>query len=306
LETDEEILDANRVGINWLLANHRDLIDAEFALNEGGGVGLKAGKPLRNVVQTSEKISISYEFEVRNKGGHSSLPTKDNAIYRLAAGLVRLSEFNFPVKFNAATRAYFERAAEWAAPQAAADIRSVLSGELDPASPSIARLSANPLYNAQLHTTCVVTMLEGGHAVNALPQTARAKVNCRILPGESVPDVKLTLQRVLADGQITVTQIGEPILSAPSELNPEVMGAIKKITEELWPGTPVVPFMGAGATDGSALRNAGIPTYGQTGLSGDIEDVRVHGKDERVSVEAFYKGLDYHYRLIKRLSEGHR
>ena len=148
-------------------------------------------------------------------------------------------------------------------------------------------------------------MLEGGQAVNALPQTARAKVNCRILPGEPVPEVKATLERVLGDDQITVTQIGEPILSAPSALNPEVMGAIKKITEELWPGTPVVPFMGAGATDGSALRNAGIPTYGQTGLSGDIEDVRVHGKDERVSVEAFYKGLDYHYRLVKALSEGH-
>src|SRR5208337_3013528 len=190
LETDEEILDANGVGINWLLANHRDLIDAAFALNEGGGVALKAGKPLRNVVQTSEKISLSYELEVKNKGGHSSLPRKDNAIYRLAAGLVRLSEFNFPVKFNETTHAYFERAAGWEGQEAAADIRSVL--------------------------------------------------------------------------------------------NPEVMGAIKKITGEMWPGTPVVPFMSAGGTDGSALRNAGIPTYGQTGLSGDMEDVRAHGKDERV------------------------
>ena len=305
LETDEEILDANGVGINWLLANHRDLIDAAFALNEGGGVALKAGKPLRNVVQTSEKISISYGLEVKNKGGHSSLPRKDNAIYRLAAELVRLSEFNFPVKFNETTRAYFERAAEWEGQEAAADIRSVLAGNPDPASPSITRLSVNPIYNAQLRTTCVATMLEGGHAVNALPQMARAKVNCRVLPGESVPDVKQTLQRVLADDQITLVQIGEPILSAPSALNPEVMGAIKKITGEMWPDTPVVPFMSPGATDGSALRNAGIPTYGQTGLSGDMEDVRAHGKDERVSVEAFYKGLDYHYRLIKVLSEGH-
>ena len=305
LETDEEILDANRLGINWLLANHRDLIDAEFALNEGGGVGLKAGKPLRNTVQTSEKISISYELEVKNKGGHSSLPAKDNAIYRLAAGLARLSEFNFPVKFNETTRAYFERAAEWEGPQAAADIKSVLSGKPDPASPSITRLSANTLYNAQLRTTCVATMLEGGHAVNALPQTARAWVNCRILPGESVPDVKGTLQRVLADDQITVTQTGEPILSVPSDLNPEVMGTIKKITEEIWPGTPVVPFMSTGATDGSALRNAGIATYGNTGLSGDMDDMRAHGKDERISIEAFYKGLDYHYRLVKALSGGH-
>ena len=147
-------------------------------------------------------------------------------------------------------------------------------------------------------------MLEGGHAVNALPQTARAKVNCRVLPGEPVPEVKATLERVLGDDQITVTQIGEPILSVPSELNSEVMGTIKKITEEIWPGTPVVPFMSPGATDGSALRNAGIATYGNTGLSGDMDDVRVHGKDERVSIEAFYKGLDYHYRLVKALSGG--
>ena len=146
-------------------------------------------------------------------------------------------------------------------------------------------------------------MLEGGHAVNALPQTARAKVNCRILPGEFVSDVKQTLQRVLADDQIGVTQIGEPILSAPSALDSEVMGAIKKITREISPGTPVVPFMSAGATDGSALRNAGIPTYGQTGLTGDMEDVRAHGKDERVSVEAFYQGLEYHYGWSKRCRE---
>ena len=185
-------------------------LDAAFALNEVGGVALKAGKPLRNVVQTSEKISLSYELEVKNKGGHSSLPRKDNAIYRLAAGLVRLSEFNFPVKFNETTRAYFERAAGWEEQEAAADIRSVLAGNPGPASPSITRLSANPLYNAQLRTTCVASMLEGGHAVNALPQTVRAKVNCRIFPGESVPDVKQTLQRVLADDQITVTQIYMP------------------------------------------------------------------------------------------------
>ena len=305
LETDEEILDANRLGINWLLANHRDLIEAEFALNEGGSVGLKAGKPVRNAVQMSEKISVSYELEVKNKGGHSSLPARDNAIYRLAAGLIRLSEFNFPLKFNDTTRAYFERAAEWEGPQLAADIRSVISGKPDPAALSFVRLSANPVYNAQLRTTCVATMMEGGHAVNALPQTARAKVNCRVLPGEPVPEVKATLERVLGDDQITVTQIGEPILSVPSELNSEVMGKIKKITEEMWPGTPVVPLMSASATDGSALRNAGIPTYGNTGLSGDMEDVRAHGKDERISVEAFYQGLEYHYRLVKALSEGH-
>jgi acetylornithine deacetylase/succinyl-diaminopimelate desuccinylase-like protein len=305
LETDEEVLDANGLGIQWLLANHRDLIDAEFALNEGGNVGMKAGKTVRNSVQTSEKVYISYELEVRNKGGHSSLPSKDNAIYRLAASLVRLSEFNFPIKFNETTRAYFERAAEWEGQQLAGDIRSVLSEKPNPASLSIVRLSSNPVYNAQLRTTCVATMLEAGHAVNALPQMAKAKVNCRVLPGESVADVKATLERVLGDEQIKVTQIGEPVLSVPSALNQEIFDTIKKVTNELWPGIPVVPIMSTGATDGSYLRNAGIPTYGHSGLPGDIDDVRAHGKDERVLLEAFYQGLEYQYRLVKALSGAH-
>jgi acetylornithine deacetylase/succinyl-diaminopimelate desuccinylase-like protein len=304
LETDEETLDANGLGIQWLLANHRDLIDAEFALNEGGNVGMKAGKPVRNRVQTSEKVYISYELEVRNKGGHSSLPSKDNAIYRLAAGLVRLSEFNFPIKFNETTKAYFERAASWEGAQLAADIKSVLSEQPDPASLSIVRLSSNPVYNAQLRTTCVATMLEGGHAINALPQMARAKVNCRVLPGESVAEVKATLERVLGDEQIKVTQIGEPVLSVPSALNQEIFDTIKKVTNEMWPGIPVVPTMSTGATDGSYLRNAGIPTYGHSGLPGDIDDVRIHGKDERVLIQAFYEGLEYQYRLVKALSGG--
>jgi acetylornithine deacetylase/succinyl-diaminopimelate desuccinylase-like protein len=304
LETDEEILDANGLGIQWLLANHRDLIDAEFALNEGGNVGLKAGKPVRNSVQTSEKVYISYELEVRNKGGHSSLPSKDNAIYRLAAGLVRLSEFNFPIKFNETTKAYFERAAEWEGQQLAADIRSVLSEKPGPGALSIVRLSANPVYNAQLRTTCVATMLEAGHAVNALPQMAKGKVNCRVLPGESVADVKATLERVLSDEQIKVTQIGEPVLSVPSALNQEIFDTIKKITSEMWPEIPVVPTMSTGATDGSFLRNAGIPTYGHSGLPGDIDDVRAHGKDERVRIQSFYEGLEYQYRLVKALSGG--
>jgi len=282
LDTDEEILDRDALGIQWLLKNHRDLIDAEFALNEGGSVGLKNGKPIRNSVQTSEKVSLSYQLEVKNRGGHSSLPTKDNAIYRLAEGLARLSKFTFPFKLNETTRAYFERTAELEGEQIAADIRSVISGRPDLASLSLVRLSANPVYNAQLRTTCVATMLEGGHAYNALPQVARATVNCRIMPGEPVDDVKATLVRVLADDQIAVTQMGEPILSAPSALHGEIMGVLAKLSAEFWPGAPIVPTMSASATDGSYLRNAGIPTYGHSGLAGDVDDVRVHGRDERV------------------------
>jgi len=304
LETDEEILDRDALGIQWLLKNYRDLIDAEFALNEGGSVGLKNGKPIRNSIQTSEKVSLSYQLEVKNRGGHSSLPTRENAIYRLAEGLARLSKFNFPFKLNETTRAYFERIAELEGEQVAADIRSVTSGRPDPASPSLVRLSANPVYNAQLRTTCVATMLEGGHAYNALPEVARATVNCRIMPGEPVNEVDATLVQVLADDQIAVTQIGEPVLSAPSALHGEIMGAVGKLSAEFWPGAPIVPTMSAGATDGSYLRNAGIPTYGHSGLAGDVDDVRVHGRDERVLVKSFFDGQEYLYRLVKMLSGG--
>jgi acetylornithine deacetylase/succinyl-diaminopimelate desuccinylase-like protein len=247
---------------------------------------------------------VSYQLEVTNRGGHSSLPTKDNAIYHLAEGLARLSKFTFPFKLNETTRAYFERIAEFEGDQMAADIRSVVSGRPNPGALSLVRLSANPVYNAQLRTTCVATMLEGGHAYNALPQVARATINCRIMPGEPVDEVKATLVQVLADDQISVTQMAEPVLSAPSALHEEIMGAVEKVSAAFWPGVPIVPTMSAGATDGSYLRNAGIPTYGHSGLAADVDDNRVHGKDERVQVKAFFDGQDYLYRLVKALSGG--
>src|SRR5258708_24509291 len=251
LETDEEILDKDALGIQWLLKNHRDLIDAEFALNEGGGVGLKDGKPIRSSVQTSEKVSASYELTVKNKGGHSSLPVKDNAIYRLAAGLTRLLTFSFPVSLNETTRAFFERTAQMEGGQVAEDLRAVLSGQSDPAAAAAARLSANAFYNAQLRTTCVATMLDGGVAINALPQLASAKVNCRIMPGEPVDGVKATLERVLADAQIKVTQLDKADLSAPSALNEEVMAAIEKLSQQFWPHAVLLPTISADATDGT-------------------------------------------------------
>jgi acetylornithine deacetylase/succinyl-diaminopimelate desuccinylase-like protein len=302
LETDEEIGDRDVLGIRWLLKNHRDLIDAEFALNEGGGVGLKSGKPIRVSVQTSEKVNSAYVLEVKNRGGHSSLPTQDNAIYHLAEGLARLSKFAFPLRLNETTRAYFAQTAELESSQVAADIRSVISETPDMA--ALARLSANPAYNAQLRTTCVATTLQGGHAFNALPQLARATVNCRIMPGEPVDEVKATLERVLADPQISVRQVGQSLLSAPSPLNEEIMGATMKVAAEFWPGTPVVPAMSAPSSDGSYLRNAGIPTYGNSGLAGDVDDFRAHGKDERVLVKSFFDGVEYQYRLVRTLSGG--
>jgi acetylornithine deacetylase/succinyl-diaminopimelate desuccinylase-like protein len=302
LETDEEIFDRDRLGIQWLIKNHRDLIDAEFALNEGGGVAMKDGKPIRNSVETSEKIALTYQLDVKNKGGHSAVPMKDNAIYHLAEGLVRLSKFSFPTHLNDTTRAFFERSAQLEAGQTAADLRAVASDKPDPS--VVSRLSANPVYNALLRTTCVATMLEGGNAINALPQLASAKVNCRILPGESVDEVKATLERVLADDQIKVTPFDTPTLSAPSVLNEEIAGAIEKLSREFFPGAVVLPVMNPGATDGSFLRNAGIPTYGNSGMAIEVGDSRIHGKDERVPVKSFYQGGEYLYRLVKVLSGG--
>lgn len=301
LETDEEIGDTNGLGIQWLIKNHRDLIDAEFALNEGGGVGLKNGKAIRNSVQTSEKISTAYQLTVKDRGGHSSLPRKDNAIYRLAEGLVRLSKYDFPMNLNETTRIYFAKTAEVESKQNADDIRAILAPQPDPA--ALARLSEQPGYNAQLRTTCVATMLHGGHAINALPQLATAGVNCRILPGEPVEGVQAQIERVLADKEIEVKG-GKAKLSPPSPLNEEIMGSIEKLSKEFWPDAAVVPVMSTGATDGLFLRNAGIPTYGHSGLGADVDDNRNHGKDERVLVKSFYEGQDYLYRLVKMLAGG--
>jgi acetylornithine deacetylase/succinyl-diaminopimelate desuccinylase-like protein len=302
LETDEEILDRNAVGIQWLIRNHRDLIDAEFALNEGGGVGLRNGKALRNNVQTSEKVPVDFSFEVKNAGGHSSVPSKDNAIYHLAGGLTRLAQFDFPIQLNETTSTWLEEAAGTEDKQLGADMISVASAHPDPG--AVARLSARPVYNAQLRTTCVATLLEGGHADNALPQKAQATVNCRVLPGESVDGVQKTLVRVVGDDQVSITPTWTHVQSAPSPLKPEIFTAIKQVTAEFWPGIPVIPTMSTGATDGSFLRNIGIPVYGTSGLASDIDDVRAHGRDERVQVKAFYEGQEYLYGLVKLLSSG--
>ena len=300
LETDEEIADENSMGIQWLIKNHRDLIDAEFALNEGGNVGMRKDKVLRNSLQTSEKVYVDFRLEVENSGGHSSVPSKDNAIYHLAEGLSRLAKFDFPLALNETTRAWLEKAGPLEDAQTAADMKSVASAMPSPA--SVARLSSVPAYNAQLRTTCVATMLDGGHAVNALPQSASANVNCRVLPGESIDAVQKTLVQVLADPSIRVTMKSTPVPSPASPLNPEIVRAVERLTAEYWPGIPVVPTMGAGATDGAFLRNAGIPTYGQSGLAGDIDDNRAHGKDERVSIKAFDQGQEYLYWLVRTLS----
>ena len=298
LTADEEGGDHN--GVEWLLANKRELVDAAYALNEGGGGFLKQGKPFVQNVQAAEKVYYDFKLEVRNKGGHSSRPNKDNAIYRLSNSLARLEKHDFPVMLNEVTRAYFERLAQAETGQTAADMRAVAKNPNDAA--AVRRLSASPVYNSMLRTTCVATQLEGGHAPNALPQLARANVNCRVLPDHDVKDVHATLVRLAGDTAVHVSEVPEARGAPPSPLTPEVLQPIERLTREMWPGVPVVPVMSTGATDGRPLRQNGIPTYGVSGLFGDMDDSRAHGRDERMLVKSFFEGHEFLYRLVKELS----
>jgi acetylornithine deacetylase/succinyl-diaminopimelate desuccinylase-like protein len=300
LTADEEGGQFN--GVNWLVKNHRDLIDAELAINEGGGGTIRKGKYLTNEVQASEKVYQDFRLEVVNAGGHSSMPVKDNAIYHLSQALARLAAFEFPVQLNDVTRQYFDRSALVEAdPKVAADMRLV--GRATPDADAAARLSALvPYWNSMMRTTCVATRLAAGHANNALPQLATANVNCRILPGVPPESIKETLIQVVADPKVSVSLVAEATPSKPSPLRPDVMGAVESLTKEMFPGVVVVPVMSTGATDGLFLRNADIPTYGIDATFSDIDDVRAHGKDERVGIKQYFDGLEFQYRLIKALA----
>ncbi|HEV8660394.1 MAG TPA: M20/M25/M40 family metallo-hydrolase [Thermoanaerobaculia bacterium] len=297
LTADEETGDYN--GVSWLVDNHRNLIDAALAINEGGGGAIKEGKYLYNGVGASEKVYVTLALTVRNKGGHSSVPQKPNAIYQLAAGLTRLVDYEFPVKLNEVTRAYFRRLADIEGGALAADMRALADHE-DPS--AAARVAQTPAYNARMRTTCVATRLDAGHADNALPQMAKATVNCRVLPGEDPEEVRKTVVRVLNDPAIEVVWIDKAKPSVPSPLSPEIMKPVEQLTSEFWPGVPVLPLMASGASDSLYVRNAGIPTYGISAMFGDINENRAHGKDERVGVKQFYDSAQFLYALVKRLS----
>jgi acetylornithine deacetylase/succinyl-diaminopimelate desuccinylase-like protein len=298
LTADEEGGDHN--GVQWLLENHPELIDAEYALNEGGGGAMKDGRHIANGVQASEKVYQTYMLEVTNPGGHSSLPLKDNAIYHLADALVRIRNHDFPVILNEVTQLFFERSAELEEGELANAMRGVLQSPPDSA--AIAYFSKTPFYNSRLRTTCVATRLDAGHADNALPQRAIATVNCRVLPGESIDAVQNTLRTVIGDDEVTITPLADAKPSPPSPLTPEILGAIESITESMWPGVPVIPMMSTGATDGLYLRNVGIPVYGVSGLFGDIDDVRAHGQNERIRIESYFEGQEFLYQLTQTLS----
>ncbi len=286
-------------GADWLLKNHRDLIDAELALNEGGWGEESKGKKISNDLQVSEKYVLNFRVEVRNKGGHSSMPVHDNAIYHLAGALSRLGDFGFPLKTNEVSAAYFQQMSKIETGPIKDDLRKVASGSQQ-AMEKVA--AASPAWNSTLRTTCVATMLEGGHAINALPQLAAATVNCRVLPEDSPEYVLSTLQKVVADEQVSVKQLSDFSKAAASPMRPDLLKAVSDITTSMWPGVPTVPIMVMGATDGRYLRAAGIPCYGIQGFFMDRDDIRFHGRDERLGVVSFYEGQAFLYELVKRLS----
>jgi acetylornithine deacetylase/succinyl-diaminopimelate desuccinylase-like protein len=300
LTADEEGGPAN--GVDWLLQNHRGLVDAAFVINEGGGGALRDGKPFLHSVQATEKVYVDFTVEVRNRGGHSSVPRPDNAIYQLGDALGRLGRYRFPVELNDVTRAFLERTAAIESSDVATAMRALARNPRDASAAAV--VSTTPRYNATLRTTCVATMLRGGHAPNALPQLAAANVNCRILPNTSAAAVRDTLVRVLGDTSITVSAAPPLPPTAPSPLLPEVFGAVERLTREMFGDIPVIPTMGTGATDSKYFRAVGIPAYGVSGIFGDPNDGRAHGRDERIAIKSFYDGQEFLYRLVRELAGG--
>ena len=306
LTADEEGGKSN--GVDWLVKNHRDLIDAEFVLNpDGGGVELENDRPVMMEMDATEKLYSDYQLKATNPGGHSSLPVPDNAIYHIADALSKLERYRFPFELNEVTRAYFAQMSKTETGQKTVDMKAILS--IPPDDQAIARLSEDPLNNSLMHTTCVATRLDGGHANNALPQTARANVNCRILPGHSIEETRQTLIKIFDDPKVSVASVGSdgevqaessPRKSfPPPPLLPQVMNPLQRVTQEIWPGTPVVPSMATGASDGVYTSPAGMPTFGISGLALDVNDIRAHGKDERLPVKSFYDGVAFYYKFLK-------
>jgi acetylornithine deacetylase/succinyl-diaminopimelate desuccinylase-like protein len=309
LTADEEGGSFN--GVEWLLKNHHDLIDAALVLNhDGGEVQMDHGKPLALIVDATEKLYSDYQLVVTNPGGHSSLPRPDNAIYELAHALVSLEHYKFPFELNSVTRGYYERLARVESGQRAADIRAML--RTPPDLTAIERLSRDPIDNSRLHTTCIATRLTAGHANNALPGRAEAVVNCRILPGHSKQEIRQEIAKVLGDPKIEiryVTNSGEVRDSIPDvktypppPLRADVFGTLTSVSDRMWPGIPVFATMADGASDGVFTMAAGMPTYGVSGVEQERDDHREHGRDERVRVEAFYRGVEFYYRFLKQLT----
>src|ERR1035438_3581155 len=301
LTADEEGGKSN--GVDWLLRNHRDLVDAEFALN---------AKPVDLDIEASEKLYADFQLTATNPGGHSSLPVPDNAIYHVANALSRLERAPFPFELNEVTSTYFERRATLESGQTAEDMRAIL--RKPPGEAAIARLSRDARYNSTMRTTCVATRLSGGHANNALPQLAQANVNCRILPGLSAEEIRQKLIAIFGDPQVAVRFVDgaynvtdrapDKTAFPPILPKPEILRPLERVAAQMWPGAPVIPDMETGASDSIYTIAAGIPTYGVNGVAIDQDDIRAHGKDERVRTVAFYDGVEFYYRYLKELTAG--
>lgn len=298
LTADEEGGEHN--GARWLTQNRRDLVDAAMGINEGGFGRMKNGRRISNNLQASEKVYLDLELEARGTAGHSSLPTADNSIYHLASALQRAAAYRFPVQISEVARAFFERMSRIESGPMADDMRALLadSGNAEAAD----RLCAVPQYNGMMRTTWAATRVDAGQSNNTIPQSARALFNCRLLPGVQPEEVERTMREVVADDRVTVRQATASKPSPPSPLTAEVMNAVEGLTEEMWPGVPVVPVMGIGATDSLYFRSAGIPMYGVSGIFLDVDDVRAHAPDERISTQSYYEGQEFLYRLVRTLS----
>jgi len=309
LTSDEEGGKAN--GVDWLLKNHRELIDADFVLNpDAGGATSEKGKVIDFEVEATEKLYADYQVSAKNPGGHSSVPRADNAIYQVTDALSRLEKSPFPFELNPVTRTYFAKMASIEHGQTSLDMRAILKSPPDAA--AIARLSKDPRYNSTMRTTCVATMLKAGHAPNALPQSAEANVNCRILPGHSQEEIRQKLIGIFHDDRLTVCYVDDAGVSyaagsdrkamTPPPPRADVFDPLSKVVAELWPGVPVVPVLSTGASDSIYTMQAGIPSYGISGMAIDADDDRAHGKDERIRVEAFYTGVEFYYLYLKALT----
>jgi acetylornithine deacetylase/succinyl-diaminopimelate desuccinylase-like protein len=295
-------------GVGWLVKNHRELIDAEFCLNHDGGiVNAEHGKPIVVKVDATEKIYADYQLTVTNPGGHSSLPVPDNAIYHLANGLRGIEHYQFPFELNAVTRDYYEQTAKVEPEPRASYMKAIV--KTPPDMEAVKKLSEDPTDNSTLHTSCVATRLNAGHANNALPQRAEAIVNCRILPGHSAEETRQALVKAVADPKVDVRYIGaigggeeHPVERPPMAVPPlrrDVFAPLEKVAAVMWPGVPVIPDMADGASDAIYTAPAGIPTYGVSGEQVDADDYRAHGKDERMAVKSFYRGVEFYYKYLK-------
>ncbi len=299
LTADEESGPAN--GVDWLLKNHRDKVDAEWVINEGGGGTHKEGKPLFHSVQATEKITTNFTLQVTNRGGHSSVPRDDNAITQLADALSKVGRYAFPVHLNEVTREFFTKTGDLEEPAIGRAMKAIVANPND--RHALAVLSKDPRYNSMLRTSCVATELKGGHATNALPQLAEANVNCRLYPTETAVEIRDSLLRVIGDTGVKVLIRSQRPSSPSTRLLPEVMDPIRRITREMWGDIPVIPTMSTGATDSRFFRTLGIPAYGVSGLFSDpAVDARAHGRDERMRVQSLYEGHEFLYRLTKALA----